>query len=242
MNEENKKKWLDVFSQYEQKTDPTLYSLHAVIQHWLETEKLIESDAKEEVKKNKPTWTPENEDEHSQYLSEQDQARLLHDQILIPMHRYSCMVMLYSTVERELRRVVESLEKVSGKQILTLNDFSGSPQEKVKKLVEVFFGLKLSDCGQFESLCDLQKIRDCIIHCLGDVGLSRDKKFLMELGKKIPGYWAHPGNEMTIDSECIRHFIVEVWSFFIWLFHKFNWKIASYYSDENFKKWMQAGI
>jgi len=38
-------------------------------------------------------------------------ARQLHDEIMTPAFRYSCIVMLYTTIERELRRLVQNLEK-----------------------------------------------------------------------------------------------------------------------------------
>jgi hypothetical protein len=228
-----------IFAEHDPKTDPTLYALNAVIENWVETEVLIERDAKAEIDKNLPKWTPENEEEYGEFCAERDQARMLHDQIMIPMHRYSCVVMLFTTIERELQRLIENLEKEHGHQKLKLKDISGGFLDKATKYLEAFYGLRLADCPQYTAVHDLQKIRDCIIHCLGDVGLSQDKNYLVRLTKIRKGFWAYPNNDIKIEPECIQKFLVEIWEFFVWVFQKLKWKIASYYQKNDLEKMFQ---
>ncbi len=58
-------------------------------------------------------WKPDYDDKDSigEYLAQRDLARDMHDKIMLPMHRSSCIVMLFTTVERELINLVENLEK-----------------------------------------------------------------------------------------------------------------------------------
>ena len=224
------------------KTYSTLGALHTLAQHWVENEVIIERAANEEADKNGPKWTPDYEDRDSigEYFAERDLARDLNDKIMLPMHRYSCIVMLFTTVERELIRLVENLEKGRWKK---LSEEKATKKKscmgKTGQFVQDFSGVKLSDCPQYAALIDLQKVRDCIIHCQGEVSLSRDKELLVKLwlgDKKRRGFAAHPNNDIFIYPECIEQFLKEAWSFFVWVFEKLNWKIAAHWQGDQLEK------
>ena len=101
-------------------------ALHSLAEYWVENEVIIERAAVEEVEKNRRTWTPDYNDEDSigEFRAEQDTAREMHDKTLTPMHRHSCIVMLYSNVERELLRWIENLEKERGNKSSNLKTFT----------------------------------------------------------------------------------------------------------------------
>src|ERR1035438_9783090 len=114
MTPDQREKWIKIFREHEPKTHSTMYALHSLAQHWVANEALIEQAAKEEVEQSGPKWTPKTDEDISVFFAERSVARMMHDDIMIPMHRYSCIVMLSTTVEREFKRLVENLEKVSG--------------------------------------------------------------------------------------------------------------------------------
>ena len=239
--DEQRQKWLDIFADYDRtiKTYSTMGALHTLAQYWVENEVIIERAANEEVETNGPKWTPDYNDEDSvgEFRAEQDMARDMHDKTMIPTHRYSCIVMLYSNVERELLRLVENLEKERGLQKLKWKDIrANSKVEQISKFCEVFFGFRLADCSHYTALTELQKIRDCIIHCLGEVGLSRDREYLVKLSTNRVGFFAHPSNDITIQPECIEQFLLETWSFFTWVFSTLNWKIVSDYQGNKLEQ------
>ena len=126
MSEEQKQelqqKWQNTFAEYQrtQKTYITMSALHTLAQYWVENELIIENAAAQEVTSNGPQWNPNPNDEDSmgEYYMECKMARAMHDTTMIPMHRQSCIVILYSTAERELLRLVENLEKAHGPQKL----------------------------------------------------------------------------------------------------------------------------
>jgi hypothetical protein len=223
---------------FESKTFDTFYALDSFVQYWAENEKLIENAADEEVERSGPKWEPKDEDQLGEYFMERDMARYLHDKILIPMLRYSCIVMLYTTAERELRRLIENLQEQHGPQKLKVSDIRESAfLTQAAKFIEVFFSLRLAACPQFQALCDLQKIRDCIVHCRGEVALSRDKSYLVSLNDRRPGFFAWEGTDIKIEAECVEQFMRESWHFFVWVFGELKWKI-----DETWmkKKWVQS--
>jgi hypothetical protein len=242
MTPDEKQKWRDIFADMRLNSYSTMYALHKVAQHWVENESIIERAAEEEADLNGPKWTPDYDDQDSmgEFYAERDLARDMHDHIMIPMHRYSCIVMLYTTVERELRRLIENLEKERGPQKLHVKDMkANSYLAKVAKHVKDFHGVKFSNCPQYESLCDLQKIRDCIVHCHGEVSLSRDKEDLIRLwrgSKRRNSFAAPPTRDIYIGAECIKQFLIETWSFFVWVFSGLNWKIAAHWQGNKLEK------
>ncbi len=215
------------FERLEWKTFDTLYALDSFANYWSENEKLIKKAAGEEEQKYSPKWTPKDDDEFGEYLEELRMARHLHDEIMTPMFRYSSIVMLYTIVERELRRLVVSLENDRGKQKLGFKELRGSFLQQTGKFAEVFFGLSLTSCPDYNAVCDLQKIRDCIVHCRGEVNLvnENDRKYLLKLKDVRPGFFAWEGTDVEIGPECVELFIKETWRFFIWIFGELKWKI-----------------
>lgn len=217
-------------------------ALHTLAQYWVENEFIIERAAAEEVDLNGPKWTYDQNDEESvgEYLAERSAARDWHDRTMIPMHRYSCVVMLYTTAERELLRLVDNLEKERGKQKLKVKDlYAASKVEQIATFCDAFYGLRLADCAKYEALSDLQKIRDCIVHCLGDVDLfknEKDKSYLIKLRDKRRGFFAHPGTDIYIDEKCIKQFLQEIWSFFVSVFDSLKWEVATHWHGDKLEK------
>jgi hypothetical protein len=238
MTPDEEAKWNKFLADYDPNTASTMYATHSVAQHFVENEILIAKDAQNEIQRNLPKWRPDNdnEDEIREYLFEQDQARLLHDETLIPMHRYSCIVMLYIVVERELRRLVDNLQVVQ-QQKLKVKDLKGSYFEQTKKFLDVFYNLDISQCPNYGAVEDLRRIRNCIVHCQGELALcSKDEqKYLAKLQIKYKdGFFAHPKSDIKIERVCIRNLLKRMVEFFIWVFEKLqqvqpveklNWKV-----------------
>jgi hypothetical protein len=215
----------------EWKTYRTLCELNAFRIYFGESEKLIQAAASEAERNFEAKWTPQNEEEHGELRHEQMEARQMHDEILSPTFRYSAIVTLQAIIEKELLRLVENLEKVHGPQTLRFKNLKqygkGNLLDRVSKFCEDCFKLRLKDCPQYEALCDLQKIRDCIAHCYGEVDDSRDLKYLINpsLKKRRPGFFALPRTSVKIESTCVVCFTQETWMFFTWVFQRLQWII-----------------
>jgi len=224
---DQREKWIKIFREHEPKTHSTMYALHSLAQHWVESETLIEQAAKTEVEQNGPKWTPKTDEEISVFFAARSEARMMHDDIMIPIHRYSCIVMLYTTVERELERLVSNLEKGHEPQNRKVKyKKNKSYLERVAKFVEDFHNLRLVECPQYKALNDLRIIRNCIIHCHGDSKLLGQKEFdLVKLESSRPGFYAHSPYGIWLNHECIRRFFIQIWGFFTWVFGKLKWKI-----------------
>jgi hypothetical protein len=230
-------KWNKFFAEYDQKTASTMNAILDFAHHFADNEFLIEKDAENKVQENLPKWNPSNDDndEISEYLMERDLARTLHDETLIPMHRYSCIVMLYIVVERELKRLMDNLQVVT-KQTLKMKQSNESYLAKAKNLLNTSCNLDVSKCPTYSTLDDLRKVRNCIVHSNGELSLcnEKDQEFLCKLKHKYKHLFAHPKSDIDVSQESIKQFLINTTGFFIWVFEqlqqiqpvdKLNWKI-----------------
>ena len=190
-----------LLEEVEWKTFDTLYALDSFGAYWLENERLIKEAAEAEEKRSGPKWIPHTAEEYAEFDGSRRDSRHLQDEIVTPTFRYSCVVMLYAIVERELLRLVENLEKERGIQKLKHKDLRGSLLTQVAKFAEVFFNLRLPDCPQHNALCDLQKVRDCIVHCRGELTLFKeeDRAYLVGLKDRRPGFFAWERADIEIE-------------------------------------------
>ena len=206
-----------------------LHTLDAFGSYWLETEKLIDKAASVAEEENRPDWIPKTDEDFAEYSMHIRYARELYDDIMTPMFRYSCIVMLYTIAERELHRLVDNLEKHKGTQGWKLIQIRPSTfLSQISKFTEVFFPQPLSHCPQYQSLTDLQKVRDCIVHCQGEIDRvrgDRKREYLRGLKHVGSGVSLRGQPAIEISSDCIAHFIRELWAFFTWAFAQLAWEI-----------------
>jgi len=209
----------------EWKTHRTLFALDSFRAYWLENERLIRQAAKAEEIRSGPNWAPQTEDEHGEFREEQRIARVLHDEIMTPNFRHSILVMLFVIVERELLRLVRNLEEGHAMTDLFVNR-RGSLFMPVADHCKTYFKLDFRKCSIcYEALCDLQKVRDCIVHCHAEVSLSRDADYLYKLKDRRPGFYAFREDRIEIHSSCIKQFLIESWEFFVWVFDQLKWQV-----------------
>lgn len=210
---------------WEPKTFDTLYALDSFRKYCEENERLIKAASEEAEQSDGPDWHPKTEEELGEYNEMRRIARHLHDEIVTPVFRYSCVLMLYTVVERELRRLCGNLETEKGPSKLNYKDLKGGILEQVPKWCRVCFGLEIASMREFAAIRDLQKIRDCIVHCNGEVDASRDKKEILVMKDRYPGFFAWERIEIEITPEFVAHVYGQVWTFFLSAFAALKWDV-----------------
>ena len=212
------------FNEIEWRTYETFSALAAFGSFWKETERLIcDASHLEEILEG-PKWTPATQEESAEHSEETRTARHLQDQVVTPTFRYSAVVVLFAAHEREIRRFAENLAKERRVNIC-YRDFRGGLLEQVGKYLEVFYGFSASGLSGYSQICDLQKVRDCIVHCYGDPGLSRDKVHLLKLSSPETGLEVFDGVPVEIAPLFIENSLKAVRDFFRELFFKVGWKV-----------------
>jgi hypothetical protein len=97
--------------------------------------------------------------------------------------RYSFIVLLYLVIEHQLNQLCDEIKKRRNLPIRS-NEMSGDALKRSKVYLEKVAGISIKNWGTLE---DLSKVRNCIVHALGKVELSKDDKYLRLLIKKNIG-------------------------------------------------------
>jgi len=210
---------------WEPKTFDTFYALNSFREYCVENERLIRAASDEAERLDGPDWHPTTEEELGEHHALRRNSRYLHDEIVTPVFRYSCVAMLYTVVERELRRLCSNLEKEKGSAKLKYKDLKGGILEQIPKWCTFCFGLEIASFKEFSEIRDLQKIRDCIVHCNGEVDDSRDKKDILAMKDRYTGFFAWERIEIEIQPQFVSHMHRQVWNFFLAVFAALRWDV-----------------
>ena len=212
------------FNEIEWQTYETFYVLKAFEQFWCGTERIVSDDAANTERHHGPRAGSSAVDNEIEYREAIRMARHLHDEIITPTFRYASVVTLFAIFERELKRLADNLAK-DGRAPISYKDLRGGLLEQLGKFTEGFCGFGIAGCRGYTQICDLQKVRDCIVHCYGDVALSRDSKYLLKLNSTSVGLEIFEGAQMAIGPAFLTASLSAIRSFFHDLFVKLGWKI-----------------
>jgi hypothetical protein len=217
----------DIFKFYNDidwRTYETFYALDVFKAFWMEGERLIVNEAELNELLAKPERMPSTPEERAEHSEEMRAVRHLHDEVLSPTFRYSAVVMLFATFEREYRRFADNLAKEVNSPV-GYGDLKGGLIDQVSKYTLAFKGFSPAAAPTYERVRDLQKVRDCIVHCYGDAALSRDRAHLVRLESLKRGIEVLEGYPLHVEPRFIVDVFEAVYSFFKTLFDKVGWKI-----------------
>ena len=93
--------------------------------------------------------------------------------------RYSYITIIYSHVETKLTEIC-NLIRENNNLSLRLSHLSGSLIEKSKRYISSYASFSLSTID-WSVIDELTKVRNCIVHCNGNILNSRDQQFLRDL-------------------------------------------------------------
>lgn len=218
----------DIFSDFNSidwRTWEPLYAISSFGKFWIENERIISEAAGIEEILDGPKWKPNTNDdeEMAQYFEEIRVARNLHDQIMIPNFRYAMIVMLFSLFERELRRLSKNLAQERNDSAPVFE--SRSFLKQALNYCRDSHGLDLRQTKFYNHVVMLQKVRDCIVHCFGEVDFSREKDSLIEFGSRSSGISIYSHDQIEIEASFIESSITSIWNFFLEAFVLRNWKV-----------------
>lgn len=219
------------FAEIDWRTYETFSSISAFRSYWKETERLIGDAADIKELLYGPSGRPTTEDEISELLAERDVVRHLHDKVITPTFRYSAVVSLYAVFERELRRFADNLFEEK-KSKLRYKDLRGALLDQVCKYCDTVCSFSPSQATCFGRVCELQKVRDCVVHCFGEPAMSRDKDYLLRLSSPEAGIEAFEGLPIEINHAFIDRSVSAIWAFFSEVFPKVGWKINTEWLSE----------
>lgn len=115
--------------------------------------------------------------------------------------RHSLLVSLYSYFENQLILLCKSIQ-FHNNIILSVTEIRGSGIEKAQIYIKKVLELNVPDDTvewQFVIRCNL--IRNCIVHCGGDVDLFPQKKELRRLIEETSSIYEGPNNRIVLSKE-----------------------------------------
>jgi len=208
---------------FDHRTYETMRALEAFRLYANEIERLVSDAAHIEELLEGPKWQPTTEEEEAEYRMEIDMARHLHDRVVTPTFRYSMVVSLWAILEREMKRFAENIEKES-RSTVTYRDFRPGLLQQMEKYLIVVRGFSIREFGCFPQIELLQIVRDCVVHCYGEPGLSRDKVALLRANNPEAGFEAFDGLPIRIGRSFIDTSQTAVTELFRAMFHRVGWK------------------
>lgn len=132
------------------------------------------------------------------------------EEVLIAQYRKSTLVSLYSLLENSLANLC--------KKIHILRKYPDPPKgngiDSSKRYLKEYTKIDFSDLdSEWKHLNDLKKIRDCIVHCEGNINLSRDYEQLQSIIKRRPDILLKNEREINIRHDYIDFILSQTYLF-----------------------------
>ncbi|MDJ1472857.1 hypothetical protein [Xanthocytophaga flava] len=98
--------------------------------------------------------------------------------------RYAYLIFLFTILERRVRAVVKLTLELKKDAPKELSDYKGAFLDRVRQFMLDNMDFDISTYAEWQQVMLFQKVRDCIIHCGGNIHESRDKNYLQSLADK----------------------------------------------------------
>ncbi|MFD1000286.1 hypothetical protein ACFQ21_13265 [Ohtaekwangia kribbensis] len=94
--------------------------------------------------------------------------------------RYIKIIFTFTILERRSRALCKLIHELK-RTDKTIEDYKGGLMDRLKFFIREYLDLDFEKLTDWSEIATFQKIRDCIIHCGGQVSESRDKLFIEAL-------------------------------------------------------------
>lgn len=179
---------------------------------------LADADMIEEALLSVDVWNRESWDiEHQQH-------RDFFDETMIPHSRYAAAILLFMIVETRLRAECFAIGRERGIEV-NASEFRRAPLESCKKFLSKRIGISVGGYREWPILINLQRIRDCIAHCAGEIDISDDSKELEKLIARKIGVDRTVRDTIGISEQFLRSCVADFRAFFKRLFCDFGWPL-----------------
>ena len=145
----------------------------------------VQSDAQKGIQ----DWiqTFDEEDKESISRNAQDEYQSVFSDTYPLYLRYSFVVLIYLVLESQLNALCDDIKERKGIPIRATELRGDSNITRCKIYLQKLANLSNIDDKYWETVEDISKVRNCIVHTLGKVELSRDRKRLHEIATENRG-------------------------------------------------------
>ena len=134
---------------------------------------------KEDLESIPDSWSG---DDQSSYILWRENEYQLFESTFAKSFRYSFIVLVWLVIEDELKRVCIEIQQRKG--LVPRPWKSNGVFDQCKSILKEAAGVSCEKIVHWSNICDLQKIRKCIVHTSGFVEASKDKEYLTKLVKR----------------------------------------------------------
>jgi hypothetical protein len=120
-----------------------------------------------------------SDEDQSSYIQWREDEYQLFQSTFAKSFRYSFIVLVWLVIEDELKRVCIEIQQRKG--LVPQKWKSNGIFDQCKSILKEVAGVSIEKIVHWSSICDLQKIRNCIVHTSGFVNASKDKEHLIKL-------------------------------------------------------------
>lgn len=94
--------------------------------------------------------------------------------------RYIKIIFTFTILERRSRALSKLIHELKNTD-KTIDDYKGGLMDRLKLFIKEYLSIDFEKLTEWPEIVTFQKIRDCIIHCGGQISESRDKEFIERL-------------------------------------------------------------
>ncbi|MBI5028921.1 MAG: hypothetical protein HZB51_00160 [Chloroflexi bacterium] len=160
--------------------------VESVLKHLAEYHKLVEATiAKDMTDKTENLFQSEDEYDPALFDVELDEAKWIYESYFPRFLRYSLIVTTVMILETQLAELCDVIKNKKGLAVRA-KDLKGDTLSQCKKYLEDVAKVSLIQ-SLWDKVIDLSKVRNCIVHAMGDMELSNDRIRLRDLVKANQG-------------------------------------------------------
>lgn len=208
------------------KTYDTFAALDSFKRFCGEIEQLVAGAADSAEKNEAAEYQLGSGDEATDYFHARRMARHMHDEVVTPTFRYSSVITLFATAEREFKRFADNLAKEQNHEI-SYRDLRGGLLQQISRYLEAYHSFTLSDLENYNEIKRLQKVRNCLVHAFGEPALvaEGERKALIAMHSPKDGIEIYDGTPIEIQSRFVELSLDATRNLFFELFARVGWAI-----------------
>ncbi|MBI5301389.1 MAG: hypothetical protein HY868_04560 [Chloroflexi bacterium] len=127
----------------------------------------------------------EKENANPEMVEEIDSVKEIYENYFPHFLRYSLIVTIVMILETQMIRLCDKIKLDRGLSMRS-KDLKGDTLNQCKRYLEDVANLSLEQ-SLWDHIVDLSKVRNCIVHAMGDIELSNDRNHLRELVRRNQG-------------------------------------------------------
>lgn len=151
-----------------------------------------------------------NEYELGVFREDTAEDRFYIEDIYTKIHVRSTLVTLYSFLENSLNRLCNQLESRNSYP-LKLNELRGDGIFRAKLFLEKLALIDFRPVNpEWMKISDMNKLRNCIIHCEGNIKKTKNESAIKEIIKKNKSLECHFSSELIVKKEYVDELILTI--------------------------------